>query len=391
MTSRERVLAVLHGNLPDCVPVCPDISNMVPCRLTGKPFWDIYAFQDPPLWKAHIDAIKYFDLDGGFELYPLGIGNLMSPDTKSSGENRVVHRYDDGRFVTRQFDPNTGNWARHVAVYTADNPPARNVLPSKLGLPENPTEWEPLTGVREWPTGPELWRTMRQEMGQQGVLGLRGDTTTCLLAGPEDVYAYADDPAPFFERRDRILNGFGNRIRFAAAMDDPPDFLMCGGSGTLVWQTPAIFRELALPLLKEVTRLAHEYGIPTHVHSCGPEKELVAMAAEETDLTIIDPLEVPPMGDCDLAELKRRFGSKIALKGNLHTTEVMLRGSVEDVKAASRKAIDDAGAGGGFILSTGDQCGRDTPDENIHAMVATARTYGRYTETVPEGMTRGAP
>ena len=84
------------------------------------------------------------------------------------------------------------------------------------------------------------------------------------------------------------------------------------------------------------------------------------------------------MGDCDLAELKRRFGDRIVLKGNLHTTEVMLRGTAAEVAAASRKAIDDAGAGGGFILSTGDQCGRDTPDENIRAMVETARTYGRY-------------
>jgi uroporphyrinogen decarboxylase len=33
---------------------------------------------------------------------------------------------------------------------------------------------------------------------------------------------------------------------------------------------------------------------------------------------------------------------------------------------------------GGFILSTGDQCGRDTPDENMHAMIETAREYGIY-------------
>ena len=102
------------------------------------------------------------------------------------------------------------------------------------------------------------------------------------------------------------------------------------------------------------------------------------MAAEETKLTIIDPLEVPPMGDCDLAELKRLYGDRLVLKGNLHTTEVMLRGSVDDVVAASKKAIDDGGAGGGFILSTGDQCGRDTPYENLEAMVEVARTYGRY-------------
>ena len=56
----------------------------------------------------------------------------------------------------------------------------------------------------------------------------------------------------------------------------------------------------------------------------------------------------------------------------------MLYGSVQDVIAANKRAIDDAAHGGGFILSTGDQCGRDTPDANIFAMVETARTYGRY-------------
>jgi len=43
-----------------------------------------------------------------------------------------------------------------------------------------------------------------------------------------------------------------------------------------------------------------------------------------------------------------------------------------------KKAIDAAAQGGRFILSTGDPCGRDTPDENLLAMVHTARTYGRY-------------
>ena len=84
------------------------------------------------------------------------------------------------------------------------------------------------------------------------------------------------------------------------------------------------------------------------------------------------------MGDCDLAELKKLYGNKIILKGNLHTTKIMLFGTKEDVIRASQKAINDAGKNGGFILSTGDQCGRDTPDENIFTMVETARTYGKY-------------
>ena len=143
-------------------------------------------------------------------------------------------------------------------------------------------------------------------------------------------------------------------------------------------QTVDVFRQLAFPAVKRAIELATAAGIPTHVHSCGPEAQLVKIFAEETGLTIIDPLERPPMGDCDLAELKRLYGDMIVLKGNLHTTDVMLRGSVGDVVAASKKAIDDAAEGGRFVLSTGDQCGRDTPDDNIRAMVETARTYGRY-------------
>ena len=84
------------------------------------------------------------------------------------------------------------------------------------------------------------------------------------------------------------------------------------------------------------------------------------------------------MGDCHLAKVKREFGKEISLMGNLHTTDVMLRGSTRDVERASKKAIDDAAEGGGFILSTGDQCGRDTPDENIFTMIEVARTYGKY-------------
>jgi hypothetical protein len=49
----------------------------------------------------------------------------------------------------------------------------------------------------------------------------------------------------------------------------------------------------------------------------------VKIAANESNLDNINPLEVPPMGDCDLARLKREFGAKISLMGNLHTTVTM--------------------------------------------------------------------
>jgi uroporphyrinogen decarboxylase len=161
-------------------------------------------------------------------------------------------------------------------------------------------------------------------------------------------------------------------------LNEKPDFVLLGASGTITMQSPKLARQFCLPTIKKLTAMAREAGVPTMLHSCGKERILVQWCAEETDLGCINPLEIPPMGDCDLADLKQRFGKQIALMGNLHTSEVMLFGSPEDVKRESLKAILAAGQGGGFILSTGDQCGRDTPDENIFAMVQTVKEFGQY-------------
>ena len=162
------------------------------------------------------------------------------------------------------------------------------------------------------------------------------------------------------------------------AIEAEPDFIMVGASGTITLQSPQIFRELGLPTLQKVTRMCKEAGIPTCLHSCGLEKELVKICAEETDLNIINPLEEPPMGDCYLGAIKRLYGDRLALMGNLNTITVMQRGSVEEVERVAKKAIDDAAAGGGFVLSTGDQCPVDTPDENLFKLIEVARTFGRY-------------
>ena len=58
--------------------------------------------------------------------------------------------------------------------------------------------------------------------------------------------------------------------------------------------------------------------------------------------------------------------------------EFMLTATPTQVEEKAKKLIDDCAEGGGFVLSTGDQCGRDTPDENLFKLVEVAKTYGRY-------------
>ena len=69
MTGRERLQTVLRGGIPDCVPVAPDFSNMIPARLKNKPFWDLYLYNDPPIWEAYIACAKHFDIDSLMDGY----------------------------------------------------------------------------------------------------------------------------------------------------------------------------------------------------------------------------------------------------------------------------------------------------------------------------------
>lgn len=52
LSSKERLkIAIAYGK-PDLVPAIPDFSNMIPCKLTGKPFWDIYLSDTPSLFET---------------------------------------------------------------------------------------------------------------------------------------------------------------------------------------------------------------------------------------------------------------------------------------------------------------------------------------------------
>ena len=386
MTSRERMLAAMCNRQPDRIPVAPDMSNMIPCRLTGKPFWDIYLYQDPPLWKAYINAVEHFGTDGwiysldGFWVADPNEKPVEDPDVKN--ETVIVERTEE-RIVTRGYTETKGQgkqWSRHVTVYPRDNPPTY-LLASKIGLQDAPRKFWPIEGVKQQKQGFDLLKEALEYFNGRGVIGAGvcpPQLGSWELECGYSIYDYVDkyDEVKAWSIKStewtvaylkRVLSG---PVR--------PDFILTGGSGLLVFNTPKILRDITLPALKAITRICKEAGIPSQIHCCGPERELVEMCALETDLTSINPLEIPPMGNCDLADIKSRFGHKLSLMGNLHTTEVMLRGTVKDVRRASLKAIRAAGMNGGFILSTGDQCGRDTPDANIREMVAVVKEFGNY-------------
>ncbi|RPJ50095.1 MAG: hypothetical protein EHM21_05705 [Chloroflexi bacterium] len=349
---------------------------MIPCRLTGKPFWEIYYFGDPPLWQAYLEAVKHFGFDGWFidgEMqYQWPGSRYRAIEDMQKLSDRWIVRYrgriDDCRFSSE------------VTYPIADPPTDTEKIVKDLE-----SEWNLLAKLFAPPVGYHPARLKQQraavgELAAFGVcLGYPGfQNWFGLVQGGIEALSYA-----YHDHRDLILRLRDlNEQQAVAQMEmilaERPDFVLLGASGTITMQSPRIARELCLPTIQKLTAMAKQAGIPTMLHSCGKERILVKWCAEETDLNCINPLEIAPMGDCDLAEVKQSHGHQIALMGNLHTTQVMFMGTPRDVRRASLEAILAAGVNGGFILSTGDQCGRDTPEENIRAMLETAEEFGRY-------------
>lgn len=373
LSPRERFLTACRNEQPDRVPVTPDISNMIPCRLTGKPFWDVYLFQNPPLWKAYIEAVKFFGFEGWsswmpdfklkktppFDILPV---KLSRQTVVGAASIDTPHGALEIEMTFRRADPpvTTGH-------------PIKNIVDDIRKI-----RWL-LKNVTV--AGFDNARERRRELGEMGVVGISiappGFQGWIEYASLEDLTYWYYDHRDVIEEFRQLHHDFVVNIT-ERILEFKPDILDIAASGSITLQSPAIFRELSLPTLREITRMAKAAGVPTLMHSCGKSRVLVEIMAEETDLSCINPLERPPLGDCGLADVKASFGHKIALMGNLPTTTLMLNGTPAEVERECVLAIRDAAGGGGFILSTGDQCGRDTPFDNIRAMVRAAATHGVY-------------
>lgn len=379
MTSRERFLTAVANGIPDRVPCTPDISNYIPAKRTGLPFWEVYFTEKVPLWRAYQDAAAYFGLDM-WVASCIGIPVYDSTHVQMS-EEIFPARDRDAMIQRRTWYTPDGSLTEESICFRQEPPTHLKRVIEEIERDWPRYRWllmeEPIVDFEQIAVMREATLEREQAFGLSiGYSGfqhweqyIEGSIITL-------TYLLSDAPEILDEWMDLQLAQDTKLVE--AFLSTKPDYLTLGGSGTLTLASPELARRYALPAIKLFSAMAKEAGVLTVLHSCGRSRELVEMLAEETDVNCFNPLEVAPMGDADLGEVKRTFGDKIALMGNLHTTDMMLRGSRDDVYEAAREALLAAREGGGFILSTGDQCPRDTPEENLFVLQDAIRDFGRY-------------
>jgi len=382
MTSKERLMTTFRRHKADHVPACPDISVMVPAKLTGRPFYELFldgrehnGWTSATYSEAYVEAVKYFGMDGWY-IYG-GLKEIRPPDAPEFIDHIV--KEEEKRIVLRTCATPKGELTEKE-IYFADEPPWRAEKPIK-NLREDFERFKLWMGLENW-----RWEKEYRDRDRIGDYGVYVAMIPVFQdwwfhyreGGFEQCYMDFMDEEKFMDEVHEFWMEWALANVRAMVAAKPDEIMLGGSSASLSVSSPTIFRKYELPFIRAASRICREGNVISHLHICGRSWELVQIVAEETDVDVMEPMEEPPGGDVDLAEAKRRVGDKLCIKGNINTFEFMMNATPQEVETKCKRLIDDAGKDGGFVLSTGDQCGRDTPHANLFKMVEVARTYGKY-------------
>ena len=143
---------------------------------------------------------------------------------------------------------------------------------------------------------------------------------------------------------------------------------------------PVLWREWDKPVIKAVAEEVRRHGRLLHVHFHGKCMETVGDFAE-IGIDCVCPFERPPGGDVhglgDLRTIAKLLRGQTTMSGNIHTVETLIRGGEQDVRREVREVLEAFAGNPRVIVGTGDQVGRETPEENLFALVDEARKHTR--------------
>jgi hypothetical protein len=127
-----------------------------------------------------------------------------------------------------------------------------------------------------------------------------------------------------------------------------------GGDASSTVISPRIFDEFVAPYDAELIRLAHEAGQRIVYHTCGgmmPFLERIANMHPDA-METFTPRAMG--GDTDLRKAKRRIGGRVCMVGGFDQFHFFTGCGPEDTRREVRRCFEEAGPGGGFILSPSD-------------------------------------
>jgi len=354
MTSRERVLAVFAGEVPDRVPAwlgaSPEWKALAKARAGLATDEDLALFVGDDFRRVHA---RYAGPPG------------FSPDSAFT-DPRATSRTP---FGVERVGYGYGQPIEHPLAV------ARTVADIERYRWPDPN-WMDVSRVRDEALA---WR------GEFAVLG--GDWSPFyhdaidLLGMETFMVMLVEEPAVVDVLLRRIVDYYfrvSSRIFEAAA--DALDVFFIGNdfgtqNGPVVGE--ALFRRFFLPHLARLAALGHDFGLKVQLHCCGGFFPLIP-ALIESGVDALQALQ-PDARDMSPAKLKAAFGGRVVFNGSIDTHHWLIQGTPELVRAKTRETLSVMMPGGGYIASPShDYLLPETKVENVFALYETIREFGKY-------------
>lgn len=163
----------------------------------------------------------------------------------------------------------------------------------------------------------------------------------------------------YIEDFHRVMEASGGRIDIYYALTDL-------GTQSGLLQSMNSFERFVAPQIRTLAGVVHREGVKFMYHTCGAVREAIP-ALIECGVDILNPIQPAAIG-MEPEGLKRDFGDRLTFHGGIDIQFLLPIGTVDDVKAETKRRSEILGAGGGYIIAPSHNLQQDIPTENILAM-----------------------
>jgi len=358
LSPRERLLRVLRGERPDCVPVAP-LSDAAAAAWLGVPYAKL-------TWQDQIRHAAEFEIDlllNTSAACPAAVDDAWRREDLGREDGCAVYRLTletPAGTLTQvvQDVPYALGWTREFPIKSTDDLPAFEYV----------MDW-----IAAEPDAPAVIAEIASGIGEAGLIHPWMIVPLELFGWieREEAMVFAlESPDRMRRLCEKIHTG---QMRMAAsALAKGADILAFGIPGTEL-TSPPLFREFALPYARDLAELAAQRQRWSLLHMCGKIGQLLDEIAA-INPSLFETCAPPPEGDTlDIGAVRDRIGRDITAKGNMNLT-FLATATPAEVYRKGREIIQQAGTDR-FMLSVSDVLLANHPPENVRALVRAGHEF----------------
>ncbi|MGD9496754.1 MAG: uroporphyrinogen decarboxylase family protein [Armatimonadota bacterium] len=370
MTRKEAFLTALRLETPDVVPVAPLIHSRYADRLLGRDDWRAVFELHQKLGSTAFRG-------------PIGVSYRTEGESPWRHETRVL-REEGTRVETEEIITGPGGSMRAVDVRGMI--PHDPVCSKRTEYPvKRPEDWAVVRGMYESMVerhaGPAFDSAAEafEVMGEDGVPSVALGCIFQMLGHWRGMQALLYDlyDIPDVIRSVCEIMAEHSRLAVEAFLAAPNEVAwldICWATGAHMG--PAMFAEWIMPDVRMVCEMVRAVpGKFIGLYTLGRIRAILPMMVDAGP-HFIETFE-PNEGDISLREAKRLYGRDTCICGNFDCV-ILARGTPEESRREALRCLDEAMAGGGYIMVSGDEVPADARWDNLVAWVETVREHGRY-------------